>query len=39
MDTLIDDLLAIMDDECSGYKEWEKNKPIIIKIYIGGDNE
>lgn len=37
MNNLIEELLAIMDEECEEYEEWETNKPTIINIYIGGD--
>lgn len=39
MGTLIEDLLAIMDDECKDCEEWQKNRPIIINIYMGDDEE
>lgn len=39
MGTLIEDLIAIMDDECKDCEEWKKNKPIIINIYMGDDEE
>ena len=38
MDDLFIELLGILDEECKDNKEWQKNKPIIINIYIGGDN-
>lgn len=38
MTELILELLEIMDHECSNYKEWQKNKPLIIKISIGDDD-
>lgn len=34
METLIDELLKIMDEECKGCEEWENNKPVIINIYV-----
>lgn len=37
MNDLIEELLAIMDEECEEYEEWKKNKPTIINIYIGDD--
>lgn len=39
MNTLFLELLEIMDKECKDDKEWQKNKPIIIEIYIGDDEE
>ena len=38
METLVDELLKIMDEECKGYDEWEENKPIVINVYIRRDN-
>ena len=37
MEDLIEELLAIMDEECEENEEWQKNKPTIINIYIGGE--
>ena len=37
METLIEDLLAIMDEECKNCEQWKKNKPIVIKIYLGDE--
>lgn len=37
MTNLILELLEIMDEECKDSKEWQKNKPIIINIYLGDD--
>jgi len=37
MENLFEDLLEIMDEECKDCKQWKKNKPIIIKIYIGDE--
>ena len=37
METLIEDLLAIMDEECKNCEQWKKNKPVIINIYIGDE--
>ena len=37
MTQLLEELLAIMDDECKEDKQWQKNRPLIINIYIGDD--
>lgn len=37
MKDLIEELLEIMDEECSECEEWKENKPMIINIYIGSD--
>ena len=40
MTELMEELLMIMDNECSNNKEWQKNRPLIINVYIGdNDNE
>lgn len=38
MTNLILELLEIMDQECRECIEWQKNKPLIIKISIGDDD-
>lgn len=35
MNTLMEELLKIMDIECEANEEWQKNKPLIINIYVG----
>lgn len=37
MKDLLEELIDIMEEECKGYEEWEKNKPIIVNIYIGDE--
>lgn len=37
MTELMLELLDIMDEECSECEEWQKNKPIIINIYVEVD--
>ena len=37
MSQLILELLEIMDNECKNDEQWKKNKPCVIKIYIGDD--
>jgi len=37
MTELMEELLKIMDKECEECKEWQKNKPLIINIYVGDD--
>ena len=39
MTELMEELLKIMDDECKNNKEWQKNKPLIINVYIGDDDD
>jgi len=39
MTELMEELLEIMDNECKENKEWQKNRPLIINIYIGDENE
>jgi len=39
MTDLMEELLMIMDDECKNCEEWQKNKPLIINIYIGDDDD
>ena len=33
----MEELLEIMDNECKEDKQWQKNRPLIINIYIGDD--
>ena len=37
MEDLLEELLEIMDEECAECLEWQKNKPLIINIYLGSD--
>jgi hypothetical protein len=37
MENLLEELLEIMDEECAECIEWQKNKPLIINIYLEGD--
>ena len=39
MTELMEELLKIMDSECKDNEEWQKNKPLIINIYVGDNNE
>ena len=37
MKDLIEELLEIMDEECSECEIYQEKRPTIINIYIGGD--
>ena len=39
MTELMEELFKIMDKECENNEEWQKNKPLIINIYVGDDDE
>ena len=39
MTELMLELLEIMDKECKEDKQWQKNRPIIINIYMGDEED
>ena len=39
MTNLMIELFEILDKECKNNDEWEKNKPIIINVYMGEEHE